>query len=370
MKSIHLVKNIIGCFLVMLMGNGVMWAQVPEVLKTAEQCSVNGVKVVQGRIVPAVSRSNAAAANQTARLRSLLERKIREETLTHLPYVKTTVSSVGTSTGFLLYRKTLQDFEALRKQLNPLLFYQSNPQERRVLSPVEKRYLLEQIDVVKKDLVHVYNYVEPTEPALTTVQEYVDESLRLLIPEIARLPLTKPLPRQDRDFNIAEFFLRDPELHFWQKFSWQNLATSSLKSIHVAIINDDSAIRYALWHAHENKHFLPEGQLKVYDNGEDLIKDIERNGKFPNVVLTDLSLTYSSGYLVAEELRSHGYKGPIIGFSAFMENEDIGREMFDYGLDGLISVSKVFYKVPFWYHRVHRKLANYFYYQQLHGWKR
>lgn len=326
-------------------------------------------RVLQGKMVPVVAHTHTATALQTDHLRTLIERKVHEKNFSRLPYVNRVVSSAGAHTGFLLYQRTLQDFEALRKELNPLLFYQSSPREQRTLASAEKRYWVEQINVVRNDLTHVYEYVEATEPALLTIQEYVDEALHLLVPEFTKLPAQKPQLRQDREFNEAEFFLHDPELNFWEKLSHFSLPAIPLRSKQVAIINDEADIRYALVHAHAKKDFLPGSYLGIYANEKDLMRAMETGHIKPDLILTDLCLSSSSGYLVTEKLRDKGYTGPVIGFSAFREHEDVGREMFSYGLDGLISVPKEFYKALFWYKSVHRKIANYFYYQQLHQWE-
>ena len=182
------------------------------------------------------------------------------------------------------------------------------------------------------------------------------------------MPLRKPLPRKDRQFQEDEFFLRDPKLGWWDKFSYRGLSSDLFKSLRVAVVNDDQEIAYAFFEAHKEGSLFPGSKLSVYADGESLLKSMQTTQDRPNLVLTDLSLPNSSGYLVVEALRQSGYDGPIIAFSAFGEKEDVGREMFTYGLDGLISASKIFHYAPFWYKRVHHKIANYFYYKKLHQW--
>lgn len=341
------------------------WGQEWALLKAARQCAGSSVRVAQGKILAGGRPCVAAHAAQTARLRSLLTQQIKKQDWTKLPYVNPNISSIGVRTGKELYVRALKDFEALRKELNPVLFYQSNPQESRVMLPEEKRQWLGKIQAVQRKLAEIYTYIEPSETALMTAQAYVDEALHVLIPEINKMPLQKPQPRKDKQFRMDEFFLHDPKLGWLEKIRGEIPSAEHFEDLHVAVVNDEPYVREALKDAHSAGQLLPGGKLSVYADGKTLLEYMKTASDKPNFVLTDMSLPYSSGYLVVSELRRNGYQGPIVGFSAFQEREEIGREMFSYGLDGFISVSKLFNYAPFWYKRVNHKIANYFYYQNL-----
>lgn len=335
-----------------------------------KKVSVGGmsVRVVQGKMLPSPIKM-VSYNSQTEQIRRLLVRQIQANTWNHLPYTNPHVSVVGIKTGLKLYRETLANFENLRKELNPVLLYQSNPRERRVLTAHEKREILEKINRVHGNLKQVSAYISLTEPNLQIVREYVEEARCFLVPEVGKMPFTKPLPRTDRVFQVDEFFLRDPKISTLKKMSQWITPTKNLASLRLAVLNDEHEITFALRNAHQHRLFVPDGQLFLYSDPEKFVEDIQSGRCKPNFILTDLSLPRSSGYLVTEQLRKAGYTGPIVGFAAFQEHTELAREMFDYGLDGMISASKIFYQKPFWQDRIHHKISNYIYYQQLHHWE-
>ena len=172
------------------------------------------MRAVPGKILPGGGR--LAGHIQMNQMRQLIERQVIRQSFSKLPYVNSHISSVGAVSGFRLYNQVLDDFETLRTELNPVLFYQSNPQEARTLLPEEKRQWVKKIQALRYELARVGVFVQLSEPALAAVQAYLKNALTVLVPEYIELPPQRPTSRTDRSFQEEEFLLQNPHISLWQ----------------------------------------------------------------------------------------------------------------------------------------------------------
>ena len=88
----------------------------------------------------------------------------------------------------------------------------------------------------------------------------------------------------------------------------------------------------------------------------------------PDIIITDICSVNTGGLELTQELRSAGYNGVIIAFTAYKENEISGELFMQYGFDGIISNYYNSYSST--RTRLPSALQYYFYYRNLHGWMR
>ncbi len=338
-----------------------------RVLQAAKKCTP-AMRFVQGKILPNAKCVPGFVPLQQEKLKALLQRKIVESQFRDIPFRTDQVTGAADRAGFVLYQRTMEQFKKLQQNLNPVLYYQLNGQEKRTLLPQEKRYWSDQISEINHTLNQVERYILPTDPALQDVRVYLQGACQLLFPELGNLPKEKPALRTDREFVPEEFFLHSPSEHSLTSLKRKFFPDTLIPPLHVVVLNDRLSLRESILEAHQNGAFMPEGKVSAYTSADAFLRAIKQGGIKPDFVLTDLLLPNSSGYLVAQELREAGYNGPIVALSAYREEENVGKEMFDYGLDGLISEPEGFEHILFWPRRIHRKIANYYYYKQLHNW--
>ena len=354
--------------------NGVrVQAQLPptQALCNARACTqIAGVRVVQGKILPNKPHTGHVYRNDQLReqMRGKIMRQVHSTQWDKIPFVRGWRTQTLSKAAAQLYQETLEDFEALRHDLNPTLYYQLEPGEP--LAPQQKREILEKLTGFHERLQRLSAYILPSDPALKNMLDYINMARRVLVPEAAEMPLTKPEPRTDRIFEPEVFFLHNPKLNFLQRFrNWGKPTSHSFfKDLKVVVLNDREAATAAAWEMHRAGRFLPGSRLRTYTDARRMIADFQRGTVTANFVLTDLALKGSSGYLVVDELRRAGYRGPIVALSAYEEGDSVGLEMFTYGLDGLISEPEGFEINPNWPEQVNKKIENYFYYKTLYGW--
>ena len=338
-----------------------------RVLQAAKKC-VPAVRVAQGKILPNAKCVPGFVPPQQEKLKALLQQKITQSQFRDLPFRGGLATDAADRAGFVLYQRAMDQFKKLQKELNPVLYYQSNGQEKRALLPQEKKYWSERISKVNHTLNQVERFILPTDPALKGARAYMQEASRFLFPELGNLPQKKPALRTDREFVLEEFFLHSPAKYSVTGLKRRLYPDRFVPPLHVVVLNDRWSLYKSILAAHRDGSFMPKGKVSVYTSPDNFLRAVKQGDLKPDFVLTDLLLPEHSGYLVVQELREAGYNGPIVALSAYEEEALVGREMFEYGLDGLISEPEGFEYVSSWPRRIHRKIANYYYYKQLHNW--
>ena len=89
-----------------------------------------------------------------------------------------------------------------------------------------------------------------------------------------------------------------------------------------------------------------------------------------DVILTDIIVPGGGGSYLTAMLRERGFEGVIIALAAFQEDASLGRKLFDIGFDGMIPQGIGFEFSDHWQLMIMKRLQNYFYYRDLHGWER
>lgn len=276
-----------------------------------------------------------------------------------------------------MYESTMQKFLSFKKELDVLLYYQARPSERRTLHPEEIAFWRRKMDELDGDLAALCWRVNGDDPALSAAMEYMTYAKWSLYPHAKDIYFTKPLPaRTDRVFAAEEFFLHDPfpqPVKRWELASSRARRAAALlpSGLKVAVVNDMVFFREHLKELVRKGELFPGGELSAFSNAEELL-DAARGGREFDVIFTDIIIggAGGGGYYLASELRGRGYDGVIIALSSYREDVSLGREMFDRGLDGMITMDgELLYKRS-WPANMMQKLANYYYYKRTGNWPR
>ena len=274
------------------------------------------------------------------------------------------------------YNLVEKSFERFRKDMDVFLYYQAKPIERRELMPAERRQWLERLNILKRQIESLGAYLAPDDKGFSQMRNYIEYAYTAVEPTLGSVLFVKPLaPRTDREFSLEEFCLHNPAatLSSWlPPISWikNRLASRKLpENLTVAVLNDRYSVLKEMEKSHREGVFFPSGRLHFYGNATSLVDDILAGRIQPDVILTDILVSQSGGgYYVASELRLRRYSGTIIALTAYREDNEVGLEMFNHGLDGLISMPIGFEKTSSWPSRIMQAVANHFYYRKLHGW--
>lgn len=237
------------------------------------------------------------------------------------------------------YAQTLQEFDQLRQEVGPVLFYQSFPLEARNLAAQEKRYWLEKMLPLYRKLSSL-NVNIREDDALKYALEYVHYGVETVDPNSLTLlsDETKPFIVP---FDPQTFFLYPPDTPLPEP-------SAQLEGKHIFILNDDfSLLRYFDYLAKIGVLF-PGATLHSQGDSLQLLLQMEYDNIHPDLIFTDIQLGEHNGYFVAQELRRRGYKGGIIALTSYTETEEYAQKLKAFGFDGLISLDAQYYgKIPF-----------------------
>lgn len=274
------------------------------------------------------------------------------------------------------YETVMTEFKDFKKEMDIFLYYQSKSSERRVLHQEEIAYWRTRIDEMDSRLMDLCWNVNADDPAISQALEYMTYAKWSVYPHAKDIYFAKPLPaRTDRTFAEDEFFLRDPAplpSKRWEFASSRarRVAKELPAGLRVAVVNDIVYFRDHLETLNRKGLLFPDGNLSVFSNAEELLSSVRESGQKFDVVFTDIIIAGNGGggYYLASELRGQGYDGVIIALASYEEDVELGRQMFERGFDGMITMSGgVLYKRD-WPANMMQKMVNYFYYRNLNGW--
>ncbi len=282
------------------------------------------------------------------------------------------------------YNEIMTPFLSKKRELDPILYYQANTNERHVLSSMERSHWVEQILEMDRLLNDLSTLVWSGEKVLLKSREYVHFAMKTVSPESMGLLALKPSLRLDRVLDESEFFMYNPPEELVPAsaqakegfFSWgaslfRRRPQPPLPSgIKMAVLNDRETVLDAMQKAHQKGNFCADWELSFYTDAQQLVDDITLGGKKVDLVLTDLVVPGGGGYFVTYSLRQAGMPVTIVAGSAFEEDIKMARSLFDYGFDGMIPLKFGFEFGSGWETNIMRKLSNYFYYKNKNGWIR
>lgn len=274
------------------------------------------------------------------------------------------------------YAWVARRFKAFKKEADAFLYYQTNLSESRLLHAEEISYWRKRIDAMAADLDAVRLRVDSDDPLLSFAQEYLTYARWVIFPHAKDIYFITPLaPRTDRTFSMQEFFLQNPaaESFRWElPFSRVRRVSAQLPpGLRVAVVNDFRLFRERVGELHRQGRLFPDGSLETYSKADDLLEDMIKGGKKYDVIFTDIIIFGGGGgYYLASELRRQGYGGVIISLSSYPQSEELGRKMFERGIDGMIRLEGGAEYKRGWPADVMQKLLNHYYYRDVGGWSR
>ena len=274
------------------------------------------------------------------------------------------------------YARVAEVFRSFKREADAFLYYQANSSECRVLHPEEVAGWRSRIDDMAAELDGLRFRVDADDPLLSFAREYLTYVRWTVYPQAKDIYFITPLPaRTDRTFTPEEFFLQDPHP---VSTRWE-LATARARrlsarlpaGLRVAVVNDFSFFRKRVTELHRQERLFADGTLRTYASADELLDAVLTRGERYDVIFTDIIIASGGGgYYLASELRQSGYNGVIIALSSYAPEEELGRKMFDRGLDGMISLEVGAEYKRGWPADLMQKLLNHYYYRDLHGWIR
>lgn len=237
------------------------------------------------------------------------------------------------------YWHTLVHFEQLKKEIQPLLLYQSLPSESRSLTTQEKRQWLDRLFPLHEQLLQLYTQV-PQDVPLQYALEYVRYGIVKVDPALSA-GWCKPLSSQEVPFDPKSFFLYPGEVSLPDP-------SIQLDEKQIVIINDDLSLLEHFEHLSHIGVLFPGAALHTEGNVMQFFLRMQYANRVPDIIFTDIQLGESNGYVVAQELRRRGYKGGIIALTSYTETEEYALRLKASGFDGLVSLDDRYYgKIPF-----------------------
>ncbi len=279
--------------------------------------------------------------------------------------------------ALLAMAKSLRDNQAAILVANQADIENTREAGRRPESFIERMTLTEsRIDDMAAELDGLRFRVDADDPLLSFAREYLTYVRWTVYPQAKDIYFITPLPaRTDRTFTPEEFFLQDPHP---VSTRWE-LATARARrlsarlpaGLRVAVVNDFSFFRKRVTELHRQERLFADGTLRTYASADELLDAVLTRGERYDVIFTDIIIASGGGgYYLASELRQSGYNGVIIALSSYAPEEELGRKMFDRGLDGMISLEGGAEYKRGWPADLMQKLLNHYYYRDLHGWIR
>nr|QGT50837.1 hypothetical protein Elusimicrob2101_1000 [uncultured Elusimicrobia bacterium] len=274
------------------------------------------------------------------------------------------------------YAQVAEHFKVFKKEADVFLYYQSSASESRTLHPEEISHWRQKIDDMAAELSAIRLRVDADDPFLSFADEYLTYTRWVVYPHAKDIYFITPLPpRADRPFILQEFFLQNPvEVSTrWQLATVRAKRVSAMlpPGLRVAVVNDFRFFRQRVDELHRQGRLFPDGTLQTYEGADDLLEDVLKNGKKYDVIFTDIIISGGGGgYYLAAELRRNGYNGVIIALSSYPESEELGRKMFERGMDGMIRLEGGAAYKRGWPADIMQKLLNYYHYRAAGGWSR
>ena len=236
------------------------------------------------------------------------------------------------------YGQTLADFEQLKKEINPFLYYQSIALESREVSVDEKRHWLSKMVPLYNQLLSLYLNTTQNAP-LEYALAYLRYGVAMVDPFlVATLPtFTKPYATP---FETNSFFLYPQEA---LPEPWVDLDGK-----HIVIVNDDASLLEHFEHLADIGVLFPSATLHTHGDATQFLLWMQHPTHMPDIIFTDIQLGESNGYYIASRLRERGYQGAIIALTSYTETETYARRLAQAGFDGLVSLDDQYYsKTPF-----------------------
>ena len=236
------------------------------------------------------------------------------------------------------YEQTLANFEQLKKEANPFLYYQSVALETREISVEEKRRWLDKMFPLYDQLLSLYLNTNQDAP-LKYALAYLRYGVAMVDPFlVSTLPtLTKPYATP---FELESFFLY-PQHHLPEP--WVDLDGK-----HIVIVNDDASLLEHFEHLADIGVLFPSATLHTHGDATQFLLWMQHPTHMPDIIFTDIQLGESNGYYIASRLRERGYQGAIIALTSYTETETYARRLAQAGFDGLVSLDDQYYRqTPF-----------------------
>lgn len=241
------------------------------------------------------------------------------------------------------YRQTLQDFEQLKSEIHPFLFYQSIPLETREITTQEKRYWLEKILPLHHKILALYLNTQEEESlqyALAYLYygvETVDPGSVTLLTGVTK-PFMPPFDPQSFFLYPSQEPLPDPSVQ--------------LDGKHILILNDDASLLNHFERLANTGVLFPGAALHLQGEPMQFLLWMKYTPHTPDIIFTDIQLGANNGYFVAQELRRSGYTGGIIALTSYTETEEYARTLKASGFDGLVSLDARYYSKIHFYQRL------------------
>ncbi len=231
------------------------------------------------------------------------------------------------------YKQTLTHFEQLKKEINPLLYYQSVALESKEFSVDEKRHWLDKMIPLYDQLLSLYLNTKQNAP-LEYALAYLRYGVAMVDPFLVdTLPtLTKPYAKP---FELEDFFLypQEPLPEPWK----------DLENKHIVIVNDDASLLEHFEHLADIGVLFPGATLHTQGDATQFLIWINYSTHLPDIIFTDIQLGDSNGYYIASRLREKGYTGGIIALTSYTQTENYARQLAQAGFDGLVSLDDQYY---------------------------
>ena len=338
--------------------------------------ALTNVRKVQGKVLPSAPVPNIPQ-------NALLAERLMAQTVPptdpfRLPLLLVDPSYEQRLSAVKQYNATLENFKRFKSDINPVLYYQSKPSERRVLPTLEKAQLVDKILAMHRQLRALNILVAPQDRPLAQANAYVRYAMETVEPNFVNL-LDSGLreKRTDRKFNQDEFIMESPKegklaaLKNYLPYSLRlRQAAGKLPAgIKMAVLNDRASALAAIQEKHSTV-LCPKWEITTYQDTEVLLHDVQYGRGQYDIIITDLIVPGGGGYYLTSKLRQEGFKGAIIAATAFQPDEKLSIGLFNRGFDGMISLPENFELQKEWPLDVMTRLNNYFYYRNLHGWKR
>lgn len=342
--------------------------------KSAGQGLLQSARVVQGRILLNAARPASGAVTP---LEKYVLKSVPPTNLQKLPLLLYKPSPKQQSESMFLYLRVMDSFKDFKKEMDAVLYYQAKPNERRVLPSSERATLMQKIGDMNRQLAKLSYVVSPDDPALKAAREYMVYAAETVSPVLRGILDGKKLTRTDRTFKQEEFFLHTPKenedsaLSGWLPHSVRarQVARTLPPGLTMAVLNDRESVLKRMQELNATT-FCPEWKIYTYTDTEDLLGQINRHNVKFDIILTDIIVPGGGGYYLTAALRAQGFDGVILAATAYQEEEELGRGMFNRGFDGMFSLPKGFEDGKEWPRELMKGFQNYFYYRDLNGWKR
>ena len=272
-----------------------------------------------------------------------------------------------------LYKEVMHKFFNFKQEMDVWLYYQSKPSERHIVSAAEQEELANKITDMNAELGRLRNYVSPTDPAYKAALEYMLHLIQTVNPMLRGVLKEKNFIRSDREYKYREFFLYTPvplrtSSLLTESGDSQQTIPEFPRDFKIAVLNDEYTVLSKMKSLHKTI-FFPNSQLRTYEDAEDLLRDIHSGVRY-DVILTDIIVPGGGGLYLTATLREENFPGAIIALSAYEEDLDFGKNLFDRGFDGMIEVNIGFEHGKDWPFNIMKQIRNYYYYKNLHGWSR